>query len=97
MTQSNKTRISTQSLLIIGFTCITVSVVLVVVPYAIYPQLYTPKSNPSFGYSMPNTWEGWIFLITALILLALGIILIIISALRPQKEFRMPHINMGPK
>jgi hypothetical protein len=97
MAQPNRHRISTQILLIVGFACITVSVALIVVPYVIYPQLYIPKSNHSFGYTMPNTLEGWIFLITALIMLALGIILIIISVLRQQMEFRLPHINMGPR
>ena len=97
MAQPNKHHISTQILLIVGFACITVSVALIVIPYEIYPQLYISKSNPSFGYTVSNTLEGWLFLITALILLALGIILIIISALRQQKEFRLPHINMGPR
>jgi hypothetical protein len=42
---------------------------------------------------MPNTLEGWAVLIAALILLALGIILIVICVLRPQKEFRLSHVN----
>ena len=88
---------STRALLIIAFTCISMSVSLIIVPNLLYPQFYTPKSNPSFGYTMPNTSEGWIFLSAALILLALGIILIVICVLRPQKEFRLPHVNIGPK
>jgi heme/copper-type cytochrome/quinol oxidase subunit 2 len=90
-------RIPTSTLLIIAFILITVSISLIIVPYMFYRQFYTPKSNSSFGYAMPYTLEGWIILITALILLALGIILIVICVLRPQKESRLPYVNMGPK
>lgn len=90
-------RISTSTLLIIAFILLTVSISLIIVPYMFYPQFYTPKSNASFGYTMPNTLEGWTFLVTALILLALGIILIAICGLRPQKDSRLPHVNMGPR
>lgn len=88
---------STRTLLIIGFACISISVSLIMIPYIVYPQFYTPKSNASLGYTMPNTLEGWAILIAALILLALGIILIAICVLRPQKEFRLPHAKIAPK
>ena len=93
----NEQYLSTRTLLIIGFACISIAVVLIVVPYLLYPQFYTPKSNPSWGYTMPNTLEGWTVLITALILLALGMILLVISSLRLEKESKLPHVNMGPK
>jgi hypothetical protein len=46
---------------------------------------------------MPNTSEGWTVLIAALILLALGMILLVMYSLRLEKEARLPHVNMGPK
>ena len=88
---------SSRAFLILGFVCISTAVVLIVVPYLLYPQFYTPKSNPSWGYTMPNTLEGWAVLITALILLALGMVLLVMYSLRLEKESRLPHVNMGPK
>jgi hypothetical protein len=93
----NERYLSTRVLLILGFACISIAVVLIVVPYLLYPQFYTPKSNPSWGYTMPNTWEGWVVLIAALVLLTLGMILLVMSSLRLEKESRLPHVNMGPK
>jgi ABC-type antimicrobial peptide transport system permease subunit len=93
----NERHLSTRALLIVGFACISIAVVLIVVPYLLYPQFYTPKSNASLGYTMPNTLEGWAVLIAALILLALGMILLVIYSLRLEKESRMPHVNMGPR
>jgi hypothetical protein len=46
---------------------------------------------------MPNTLEGWTILFAALILLALGMILLVIYSLRLEKESRLPHVNVGPK
>jgi hypothetical protein len=93
----NEQYLSTRALLILGFACISMAVVLIIVPYLLYPQFYTPKSNPSWGYTMPNTLEGWAVLIAALILLALGAILLVIYSLRLENESRLPHVNMGPK
>ena len=93
----NEQYLSTRVLLIIGFMCISIAVVLIVVPYLLYPQFYIPKSNPSLGYTMPNTLEGWAILISAFILLALGTILIVIYGLRLDKESKLAHVNMGPQ
>jgi hypothetical protein len=93
----NEQYLSSRVLLIIGFMCISIAVVLIVVPYLLYPQFYTPKSNPSLGYTIPNTLEGWAILIAALILLALGTILIVIYGLRLDKESKLPHVNLGPQ
>jgi polyferredoxin len=92
-----KKQVSTKTLLITAFVCISVSLLLITVPYLVFPQFYTPKSNPVGGYTMPNTLGGWIVLIVALLLLVFGIILVVICVLRPQKEFRLPHVNMGPR
>jgi hypothetical protein len=93
----NEQYLSTRVLLIIGFMCISIAVVLIVVPYLLYRQFYIPKSNPSLGYTMPNTLEGWAILISAFILLALGTILIVIYGLRLDKESKLAHVNMGPQ
>ena len=90
-------KISTKILLFIAVLFITVSISLIIVPYYLFPEFYTPKSNPSLGYTMPNTLEGWIILISALILLALGTFLLILCGVRLQKESRLPHVNIGPK
>ena len=86
-------KISTKILLIIAVLFITVSVSLIIVPYYLFPQFYTPKSNPYLGYTMPNTLEGWIILIFALILLALGTILLILGGVRLEEESRFPNVN----
>jgi hypothetical protein len=88
---------SAKILLIIAVLFITVSVSLIIVPYYIFPEFYTPKSNPYLGYTTPNTLEGWIILIAALILLALGTILLVLCGLRQEEESRLPDVNMGLK
>ena len=92
-----KKQVSTKILLITAFVCISVSLLLITVPYLVFPQFYTPKSNPGWGYMTPNTVGGWIVLNVALLLLVFGIILIVICVLRPKKEFKLPHVNMGPR
>ena len=91
-----KKTVSTRTLLITAFVCISLSILLIGLPYLFFPQYYTPKSNPAWGYTMPNTLEGWTVLIAALLLLAIGLILIVVCVLRPQTEFKLPHVNMGP-
>jgi hypothetical protein len=92
-----KKQVSTKALLITAFVCISLSVLLITLPYLVFPQFYTAKSNPAGGYVTLNTLEGWIVLIVALLLLVFGIILVVICVLRPQKEFRLPHVNIGPR
>ena len=88
---------STKILFILAIVFVTISVSLIIVPYYLFPEFYTLKSNPYLGYTMPNTLEGWIILISALILLALGTILLILCGVRLQEEYRLPHVNMGSK
>jgi len=92
-----KKQVSTKTLLIAAFVFISFSVLLITLPHLVFPQFYTAKSNPAGGYVTPNTLGGWIVLIVALLLLVFGIILVVICVLRPQKEFRLPHVNMGPR
>jgi hypothetical protein len=88
---------STKILFTIAVVFVAVSVSLIIVPYYLFPQFYTPKSNPYLGYTAPNTLEGCITLTAALILLALGTILLILCGIRLEEESRFPHVNMRLK
>jgi hypothetical protein len=77
---------STKILFTIAVVFVAVSVSLIIVPYYLFPQFYTPKSNPYLGYTAPNTLEGCITLTAALILLALGTILLILCGIRLERN-----------
>lgn len=49
---------------------------LLTIPYYLFPELYVPKSNPSLGYTMPNSTASWIVLAVAICLLFFAIILL---------------------
>ncbi|MGD0643566.1 MAG: hypothetical protein ABSA75_01525 [Candidatus Bathyarchaeia archaeon] len=49
------------------------SLLLLVVPYILFPQDYIPKANPVDGYVSPKTPAAWAILIVALALLGIAI------------------------
>jgi protein-S-isoprenylcysteine O-methyltransferase Ste14 len=69
--------LSDETIYAIGVACVVISVLLIVIPYLLYPQFYTPKPNPAMGYQTPNTPTTWAILIIAVILLVGGLFLAI--------------------
>lgn len=49
------------------------SLLLLTVPYALFPQDYVPKANPIDGYLSPKTHATWAILIVALALLGITV------------------------
>jgi hypothetical protein len=47
---------------------------------------YFPKSNPNFGYSLPQTLEAWFFFVTALAFFALFWVTFVIWIRRARTE-----------
>jgi hypothetical protein len=79
----NQYQLSNDAIQFIGLLCIISSMFLIVVPYLLYPELYTPKDNPAMGFKAPNAPITWAIVITALIILFTGIF--ILAKYRAQK------------
>ena len=60
---------------LIGYVILAVGLVILVVPYALFPQFFIPKAEASMGYVAPATIEGWVFMGVGLALLLVGIFL----------------------
>ncbi|MGD6806948.1 MAG: hypothetical protein ACQCN4_08320 [Candidatus Bathyarchaeia archaeon] len=57
---------------VLGYAVLAVALVILVVPYMIFPQFFIPKENASAGYVAPASIEGWA-------IMGIGIALIIVS------------------
>lgn len=77
---SNVTRV------VIATASLIASLLLLIVPYIIYPKEYVPKANPAMGYVYPNTPATWATFVAALALLALAICAFIWLALNRNPE-----------
>ena len=93
-TNPKPVELSEGALLFIGTACVVASVLLIGIPYILFPQFYVPKADPSLGYVAPNTPATWAILIIALILLVVGIFAMIKLACK-QKESRWFRRSLG--
>jgi len=55
---------------------------LLTAPYYLFPDLYVPKSNPSLGYTAPNSTTSWIVLIVAINLLFIAMVLLTLFTMK---------------
>ena len=86
--------LSAGALLFIGTACVVASLLLIWMPYLLYPQFYAPMADPSLNIVVPNTPTTWAILITGLFLLAAGIFILIKAAVK-QKEPRWFRRSIG--
>jgi hypothetical protein len=78
--------ISMRTLSVIAFSSLASSILLLFVPYIVSPQSYVPKADPSMGYASPKTFDAWIILAAALILLVFSILTLALLAVKMKKQ-----------
>ncbi|XES77128.1 MAG: hypothetical protein ACBZ72_13280 [Candidatus Bathyarchaeia archaeon] len=78
--------VPTQVLGASAFGTLFAGLLLLVVPYYVFPQFYSPKANPVWGYTSPITVEGGVMLAAALALIVASLFVFTLWGLRLNVE-----------
>ncbi|MCW4017423.1 MAG: hypothetical protein NWF00_01860 [Candidatus Bathyarchaeota archaeon] len=71
---------------VFAFGTLFLGLLLLIAPYYALPEWYTPKVNPAWGYTSPNTLEGWVLLVTSLALIVSSLVTFALWGLRLNAE-----------
>jgi hypothetical protein len=91
--------VSARTLGVISVSSFLTFFVLLILPYyyILGRQAYIPKTNPDWGYYMPNSPEAWLFLIIALSFLALALTALALALRRKTGALTTDNLTISSK